>query len=548
MRWRDECAAATFVSSALTSLAFQCGLSHLKPDDMHIVQSGRRVAVPKLVQDFVVFFYVHIRERNIREIYSMYSVTFPTLSDRFFKGGSWPRAEAIAHLVDNDHVYLALYKELYFRHVHANGTPTLEQRKESWMNYTELFTIILTSNLNMQLPNGWLFDMIDEYLYQWQHYLQYRGKLLGKTMEEIQALKNADQSGMWDSAAVTQMLEQLVARSSIREELAGDGGQGLYASEGYSLTSSNVLRMLGYFSLIGLLRVHCVLGDHEAGLRALAPINLHNRKGLFATKIAMAAITLAYYSGFAYLMMNRYYDAASCFNFGVSYVSKVKAHHRASSGHDQMLKKNEQMYAALAITSALCPVVPKKLDEAAASSLREKYGDKIRQMASGSTSTFEDLFNYCCPRFVSQAPPEWSDAACNSNLVATKAQLSVFMETVEERKHLPALKQILKLYSSIPVSKLASIVDMDEKDVRAQLELLRSTSYVKTWVEGADALGGEPQHCGDLEFSIESRNGEDVIVGKEAKAASVKGDFLIGHIKKFNSIIKDLATLPPAKA
>lgn len=498
------------------------------------------MAVPKLVQDFCVFFYVHIRERNIREIYSMYSHTFPTLSDRFFKGGSWPRAEAIAHLVDNDHVYLALYKELYFRHVHANGSPTLDQRRESFMNYTELFTIILTSNLNMQLPNGWLFDMIDEYIYQWQSYLQYRGKLLGKTLEEIQALKLADQSGMWNSANVVQMLDQLVARSGIREELASDGGAALYASEGYSLTSSNVLRMLGYFSLIGLLRVHCTLGNHEEGLRALAPINPHNRAGLFATKIPMASITLAYYSGFAYLMMNRYFDAASMFNFGVSYVSRVKSQmSRTGTGHNQMLKKNEQMFAALAITCSLCTMAQKKLDEAAASALREKYGDKIRQMSSGSTSIYEELYGYACPRYVSLSPPEWSDAACNTNFAATKVQLGVFMQTVEERKHLPAVKQVLKLYSSIPMTKLASICEMDEAEIAKQLELLRSTSFVKTWVSG-DATSGEDQYCGDLEFSID--NG--VIHGKEAKEQAVDGDFLVSHINKLAQIAHDLNALP----
>lgn len=117
------------------------------------------------------------------------------------------------------------------------------------------------------------------------------------------------------------------------------------------------------------------------------------------------------------------------------------------------------------------------------------------------------------------------------------------MQTVEERRHLPALKQVLKLYSSIPISKLALIVEMDEKDVRQQLELLRSTSSVKTWVQG-DALDGELQYCGDIEFSIEN----DVVVGKETKAQSVKGDFLIGHIKKLGQITHDLNALPPAKA
>lgn len=40
----------------------------------------------------------------------MYEVSFNTLSERFFKGSSWPPAEYIADLVDNDHVFCLLYK------------------------------------------------------------------------------------------------------------------------------------------------------------------------------------------------------------------------------------------------------------------------------------------------------------------------------------------------------------------------------------------------------------------------------------------------------
>ena len=50
------------------------------------------------------------RERNIREIYSMYEVSFVKLSERFFKGTTWPAAESIADLVDHDHVFCLLYK------------------------------------------------------------------------------------------------------------------------------------------------------------------------------------------------------------------------------------------------------------------------------------------------------------------------------------------------------------------------------------------------------------------------------------------------------
>lgn len=34
--------------------------------------------------------------------------------------------------------------------------------------------VILNSNLNMLLPNLWLWDMVDEFVYQFQSFCQYR--------------------------------------------------------------------------------------------------------------------------------------------------------------------------------------------------------------------------------------------------------------------------------------------------------------------------------------------------------------------------------------
>ena len=64
--------------------------------------------------------------------------------------------------------HLTPLQELYFRHLYARCTPDLRQRCESWDNYCDLFGLLLHSNVNMQLPNIWLWDMIDEFLYQFQ--------------------------------------------------------------------------------------------------------------------------------------------------------------------------------------------------------------------------------------------------------------------------------------------------------------------------------------------------------------------------------------------
>lgn len=46
--------------------------------------------------------------------------------------------------------------------------------------------------------------------------------------------------------------------------------------------------MLGYFSLIGLSRVHGLIGDYFTSLQALFPLNPFKTKHLCATKVAGA--------------------------------------------------------------------------------------------------------------------------------------------------------------------------------------------------------------------------------------------------------------------
>jgi hypothetical protein len=64
------------------------------------------------------------------------------------------------------------------------------------------------------------------------------------------------------------------------------GVERFYESEGYDPHSSNVLRMVGYFSLVGLLRVHSLIGDYSGALTALHPINPFKTVKLFTPKIA----------------------------------------------------------------------------------------------------------------------------------------------------------------------------------------------------------------------------------------------------------------------
>jgi RNA polymerase I-associated factor PAF67 len=90
------------------------------------------------------------------------------------------------------------------------------------------------------------------------------------------------------------------------------------------------------------------------------------------SRFAGANIALYYYGGFCYLMMRRFLDAARAFNTVLVYINRVKQFHARSAQYEQILKKNEQTYALLAITVSLCPAAHKRLDESTTNLLHEK--------------------------------------------------------------------------------------------------------------------------------------------------------------------------------
>lgn len=66
------------------------------------------------------------------------------------------------------------------------------------------------------------------------------------------------------------------------------------------------------------------------------------------------------------------------------------------------MKKNEQMFAMLSMAVSL---FPQRIDDQVHSNLRDKYGDRMLKMQRGDNETFEELFAYCCPKFVSPNIP-----------------------------------------------------------------------------------------------------------------------------------------------
>ncbi|CAG2174560.1 unnamed protein product, partial [Oppiella nova] len=281
----------------------------MDPSDPNYDSTYAQNFVPDLVQDFLVLLRKAIIDRNVYDIQNLYENTFVKLSETYYSDSPWPEREELAAVVplEESQIFTILYKELYYRHIYAKCQPTLKHRFLSYYNYCNLFNYILSAEkpVALELPNQWLWDIIDEFIYQFQSFSIYKGKTNRPEQEEEQLLKSPQ---VWNVHSVINVLHSLVDKSNINEQLkefsigrdpdlvSGEfGRQPLY-------------KMLGYFSLIGLLRLHSLLGDYYQAIKVLENIDLNRQQlQMMATAPVLACQTTTfYYVGFAYIMMRRY--------------------------------------------------------------------------------------------------------------------------------------------------------------------------------------------------------------------------------------------------
>lgn len=429
-----------------------------------------------------------------------------------------------------DQTVLLLYKELYFRHIYSRLNPTLEQRIASWKNYCDLFNFLLngTPTLDLELPTQWLWDIVDEFIYQFQSFCQYRSKLKSLKVEELNTLKNNPQ--VWNVVSVIHFLQQFVSKSNAIESLEkikkGIEENGTEPS----FSNHPVYRVLGFFSIVGLLRIHCLLGDYHLALKTLANVDLSIHRDLFS-RTAACHITLYYYLGFVYMMSRRYVDAIRTFSSVLLYINRAKQFHTRSHQNDQIVKKNDQMYALLAISLSLCP---QRVDENIHTTLREKYGEKTMKMQRGDEQTFEELFTFACPKFVSPASPNYGDILEDAKLQqnyhqeALALQTKLFLLEVKQQALIPTIRSFLKLYTTISTQKLSNFLEMEEKSLGTHLMCYKHKNRNLVWTSGSP-INGEWAYSSDVDFYLD----KDMVHISDSKVQKKYSEFFIRNIQKF---------------
>lgn len=79
------------------------------------------------------------------------------------------------------------------------------------------FLLGASGPIPLELPDQWLWELVDEFVYQFQSYAQYRARLSTKSPSEIETLNQKNE--VWNVLCVLNVLHSLVDKSNIKRQL-----------------------------------------------------------------------------------------------------------------------------------------------------------------------------------------------------------------------------------------------------------------------------------------------------------------------------------------
>lgn len=455
------------------------------------------------------------------EVAGLYESQFGKLTERFYKNDRWPALDKVKDKFSNTEktpFVESLYKEMYFRHVYGRLQPTFEDRKDSWDNYTSLLQTLTAqctapkADLLDAVPKSWLWDILDEFVYHYQAYSLWRNKAYKGQQPADLAVLNVD---IWSTVKVFQALHALVQESKVLDFFAEK--RVLAAKEGNRI-------YLGYFAVAQLCRMHCLLGDFHSALKVVEPLDFGDRA--FHLQFASCHTNLSYHMGVAYLMLQRYQDSGRMFSLALTSMTRMK------TASVDLAKKTEQMTALLLVVTALCP---QPIDEQVVQHIKDKHSlyEKQQRLNSGDEATFEDVFTYSCPKFVSPSMPTEAVETFQPN-EPQQRQLKGFLAEVQRQSRFQDIRAYMRLYKTMSVEKLAKFLDMEEAPLLSMLLCYQSKTRQLVRGEHQAPLDGTRVNCSDLQFSID---GNMMHMEEDVPKPNLYADTFLKHIVKLQEQI-----------
>jgi len=274
--------------------------------------------VPTEVTDFLTDFSNCIREGDLQLIMENYSDRWENITKQNYRATAWPAAASLKLNLEGEfrNLFLCLYKQLYYRHIFQRLEPAeenphmyVEHYLQSFENFVNLFNIFIRDICgksegelsNIVLPNVWLWDIIHSFVSQCQSFHLWKCKLDDENIDSItpeQRRLLQQNSESWHLLRVFRYLTVFAWCAGIRVRLS---------PLEYNNPSCDMQMCLGQFSVIGMLRLHTILGDYTTALEVLETIELRTNNAV--TSFKTCDLTISYYMAVCYMMKGRFQDA-----------------------------------------------------------------------------------------------------------------------------------------------------------------------------------------------------------------------------------------------
>jgi len=145
------------------------------------------------------------------------------------------------------------------------------------------------------------------------------------------------------------------------------------------------------------------------------------------------------------------------------YVSRTK-NFQKNAQYDSISKKNDQMYALIAICVAFHPpdsTTPFTLLYERSTAIKLL---KLQRGGPESLPIFEELFRSSCPKFISPTPPDFDNPELNVDPL--DHHLAIFMDEVKTNMWSPTVKSYLRLYTTMDLKKLAGFLEVEPEKLK----------------------------------------------------------------------------------
>jgi len=535
-------------------------------------------------RDFVTEFYklmqksTNTNNDNTGQILYWYNAQFNKVSERYFKNSNWPPVETILPYANNDENFGLLYEIMRTRHMHMRlglHKVGMEVLANSFHHYTKLFYKIMNGEFLFDLPNEWLWDLMDEFLYQFQ------------TFRQKKSQQQEESDKVWSTREVLTTLEKLVQASQIEQLLNSPHQRSL---DLLKPGKNHTLTILGYYAMIGLLRVHTILGDFATALEAVNSISLFGSADISAitskggsariifneyifSRVISCQVTLFYYYTFCCLASGKYYSAVRLLNLLLIYLNRCMSKLKFSGGTSDTLsssfqnefvaKMSDQCYGLLAVNVIMLTACSQssagvfiaftskslpggfRLEENVRNNLREKFGDKMnkisRSMINGTNeyvAIIGDILNFCAPKLINPTPNSQDDNASKFT------RLFVEQGEVSQLAQLSPVKSWIRMFTKTDLKVLSkqiktSSADGSTSDITQLRDLCHSLKHKSVYrlISTPASNVVAPDEDIEVQFVLQEKQEGDVevYVGTE-KVWKHYAEWFIRHAHKFESL------------